>query len=498
MDKQQIAQDILKKYNLNGYVPQSKQPVDITSRFAEIDAIASGQVQPDGEEKRNIAEKILDFTGGKETAQAIGQGMANKQIAQQITTGQNQAIDIQGKLIKNIKEMKALGQDTSRLEDALQEITGNISAQGKQASQLLNQEGITGKQIAGDALQLATTIAGAGTLPGVAKGVTTAQTVGQGVLQGAKAGAMTGAGFGGATGVSQGLQEDKTAGEIVKQGLGGAVGGAVTGGILGGVVGGVSGAIKQKAIKKGQEYLDAITPETKDLTEVEYEKLLARGKITPKTATSPARYVLSEEEKQIASKYKTLLTKDPAQNTINIANEISKKDAQVGKFLEKNNGIFNTGELKNKLTSSMSDITDLTVDERRLEKLKQTTIDNFVKGLQKKDMKSLWEARKLFDSKIEGAFKGSPTLQKEIKIAFRNAVQDFIAEKTPEGVYKGYMKDMSQLFNLKNITETKAVKERGMSAIQTWIKNNPTKSKALAWTAGSGIIGGLGYSALTD
>lgn len=43
MDKQQLAESILNKYKISGYVPTSKQPVDLQSRFAEIDAIASGQ-----------------------------------------------------------------------------------------------------------------------------------------------------------------------------------------------------------------------------------------------------------------------------------------------------------------------------------------------------------------------------------------------------------------------------------------------------------------------
>lgn len=244
----------------------------------------------------------------------------------------------------------------------------------------------------------------------------------------------------------------------------------------------------KKAMKATDTAIEAITPKTKDLTPTEYEKLLSQKRITPKTAKQPSQYVLSDAEKQTAIKYKDILqSKDPVKNSINVMEKIASQDEEVGKFLRSNNSIFNSGELKNHILEKLSDISDVTVDPARIENLKTTMINNFVGTLKKNDMESLWNARKEFDQAIEKAFSGSPSLQNTIKKEFRNAVQDFIADRTPEGVYKGYMKDMRNLFNLQETIATKASKEKGINAIQLWIKNNPNKAKALGW--GAGLIG---------
>ncbi len=112
-----------------------------------------------------------------------------------------------------------------------------------------------------------------------------------------------------------------------------------------------------------------------------------------------------------------------------------------------------------------------------------------MKSLSKNDNYSLWEARKAFDNSIESAFRGSPTLQKELKVAFRNSVQDFVADRTPDGVYRGYMKDMSNLIRLRdNAVAVRAVKERGYDGFRLWIKNHPKTAKVVGW----GVVLGIG------
>lgn len=245
--------------------------------------------------KPTTIEKVADFTGGKEIAQGLGQAIANPKIAKSIEQVQNQQFDIQGQLLARIKENKAIGKDTSKLEDALNTINEEIAKTGQGAENLLNQNELTNKQVVGDALQLGTTIVGAGNLSGVGTqakaglnaiksgdnvldAVKGAETVfktgvrgkalptaiqgvtenigilkgsGKGFISGAKTGAM----FSSATGVSQGLQEDKNAEQIAIQGLGGAIGGGILGGVLGGLVGGVSGGISGR--KLNQEVIKA-------------------------------------------------------------------------------------------------------------------------------------------------------------------------------------------------------------------------------------------------
>ena len=262
-----------------------------------------------------------------------------------------------------------------------------------------------------------------------------ATTFAGGALRGAGVGATTGLVEGAIQGAGFAAEQDKGAKEIALAGGIGAIGGVITGGLIGGITSGIMGKIR--GAKDQNKLLEYVTPKTKELTPTEYEKLLAQGRITPKTATEPTKYVLSEAEKQTALRFSNVIDKDPTKTILNINNEISSIDDDVGRFLRENNGIFNKGEVRNFVRSSIEDITDITIDEKRLTKAKDLLADNFIKSIKKGDMESLWLARKDFDQQIEKAFSGSPTLQKELKIGLRNAVQDFISENTPDTVYKG-------------------------------------------------------------
>ena len=84
MDKQQIARDILNKYKIGGYVPADRQPVDLQSRFAELDAVASGDTEEQRKKDRTTFEKISGFTGGEKIGQGLGQAVANIGISKDI------------------------------------------------------------------------------------------------------------------------------------------------------------------------------------------------------------------------------------------------------------------------------------------------------------------------------------------------------------------------------------------------------------------------------
>jgi hypothetical protein len=552
------GKDILDNLVARGYEPEGIDISKVKSTLVKMGKIKEEPI------KKPFMEKVADFTGGKELAQGVAQAINLPQASKQIDDMLNQAITQQDELLSKKKELRASGKDTTAIDKALKINSENLAKIGAEAEGLLNPNDLTAKKVIGDALQLATTIAGAGTLSGATKTVTGARTVGEGIIQGAKTGAITGAGFGGVTGVSQGLQDERSLSELPMQALKGAGVGAVTGGILGGVTGGISGAINQKlnptikikgknltldelhtsegtklfesltpdeqlqfanfdklqsakrafknAVKSGapeedvlalkemyareltnkvdNKVLANVTPNTKNLSNKEYEKLLAQGRITPKTNTKGSQYILSGTERETAMKYKNLITdKDPVRNLEKIYTEISTQDENVGKFLRDNNFIFNSGELKNSLKTKLDDIVDITVDEKTLGKSKQRIVDNFIKSLDKNDAETLWKARKAFDQQIEKAFTGSPTIQNQIKKEFRNAIQDFIAERTPDGVYKNSMKEMSNLFKLRDLVNIKAVNEKGQSAIKLWMKNNPIKTKIIGIGAPS-LVGG--------
>jgi hypothetical protein len=121
-------------------------------------------------------------------------------------------------------------------------------------------------------------------------------------------------------------------------------------------------------------------------------------------------------------------------------------------------------------------------------------INNFTSVLETNDLSSLWSARKQFDNAIENAFSGSPTLQKEMKVKFRNAIQDFIKEKTPNQTYAQYMDDMSSLYKLKDLVQIGSTAERGLTGVEKSIDKHKKLirlGKGVLTTAGVG--GGAMY-----
>jgi len=457
-----------------------------------------GQVQPQGnpltgnqfEQKKptSFLGKARDFSasiiGGGKLAEGVGQSIVAPSIQKSFSESQETTSSLQDQILKRLKEKRKAGEDTSRLEKAYEK-SKELNLFQRDLQSDFSESLVSDKEVIGSATRLAGTLAGgaiaskAGSLFGVGK----ATTFTGGALRGAGAGATAGAVEGAVHGAGLGLEENKDLkGVATSSAVGGVIGGA-TGGVLGGVLGGVSGKIRGGK----EQFIDNITPNPKELTPKQYQEALRMNKIEPKTATTPAKYVISKGEKETATKFSTLIKKDPVKTSINIFEKVDKLDDEVGAFLETNNSIFSKGELKNLLTKAISEIDDLTVPEARLNKAKSQLINRFVDNLKKNDMKTLWKERKIFDRAIESAFSGSPSAQKEIKVAFRNSVQDFLADRTKDTVYKGFMKDMSNLLRLQKTVGIKATKERGSDAIELWIKNHPKIIKTVGWVSLLGV-----------
>jgi len=457
-----------------------------------------GQVQPQGNpltgnqfeqnKPTSFLGKARDFSasiiGGGKLAEGLGQSIVAPSIQKSFSESQETTSSLQDQILKRLKEKRKAGEDTSRLEKAYEK-SKELNLFQRDLQSDFSESLVSDKEVIGSATRLAGTLAGgaiaskAGSLFGVGK----ATTFTGGALRGAGAGATAGAVEGAVHGAGLGLEEDKDLKGVAKSSaLGGLVGGA-TGGVLGGVFGGISGKIRGGK----EQFIDNITPNPKELTPKQYQEALRMNKIEPKTATTPAKYVISKGEKETATKFSTLIKKDPVKTSINIFEKVDKLDDEVGAFLETNNSIFSKGELKNSLTKAISEIDDLTVPEARLNKAKSQLINRFVDNLKKNDMKTLWKERKIFDRAIESAFSGSPSAQKEIKVAFRNSVQDFLADRTKDTIYKGFMKDMSNLLRLQKTVGIKATKERGSDAIELWIKNHPKIIKTVGWVSLLGV-----------
>lgn len=210
--------------------------------------------------KTSFQEKLLGFLGGDKIAKGLGQAIAagpsttdginykpgTVGTLDEIQKGQG---EMQQKLINAIQKNRSIGKDTSRLESTLKMLTDSIAGTGNGAEDALNPNKLTGKEVVGDALQLATTVASVGSLPGAAKNVVTATGAKAGLIEGAKIGAKTGLLFGGATGASQALKNNKNLEDTVADTAKGALTGAVTGGIVSGLIGGVTGALNAKKAK---------------------------------------------------------------------------------------------------------------------------------------------------------------------------------------------------------------------------------------------------------
>lgn len=253
----------------------------------------------------------------------------------------------------------------------------------------------------------------------------------------------------------------------------------------------------RKAQKATDAALKNITPNTRDLTPTEYDELLNKGRLLPKTATSPAKIIPNENDKRLATTYKEFIqSKDPVKNTNSILEGLANKDAEVGTYLKSHNAIYNTGELRNYLLKKVEPITDIYApDINRLNKMKADTVEGIINDLSKNDLESLWQDRKRFDRMINdkiNAFGGSQTLKKEIAVAIRNGVQDFIKDGTKDTFYADKMKEMSDLYDVRDLVNTTALKEKGQNALKVWAKNNPKKAKALGWAttfaAGAGAV----------
>lgn len=213
--------------------------------------MVNGSYRAPGDEQRmqETREKIAKFLGGEKIAKGLGQAMAQKENSKLIEETQNTQIKLAGDLQARIKEKKAAGQDTTKLEQALEDLNADIQSFGTGAEDVLNPEEITGKEVVGDALKLATTVVGAGTLPGQVGKVAKAETFIKGAAQGLKTGAATGGGFGAASGAAEALLDNKSGGEVVENAAVSGLAGIVVGGVVGSVLGGASGALKGRQLR---------------------------------------------------------------------------------------------------------------------------------------------------------------------------------------------------------------------------------------------------------
>lgn len=202
------------------------------------------------EKKQGLGKSVSDFIG----TTALGKGLAgtaanvlgfDKPIDEALAASSS----IQGEVAAKIREKRARGEDTSRLEAALAGQQA-AAADALKTKQEITTGGVSARQVIGGALQTAGTIASFGTLPGVgaaAAGIgkvapMLSGKIAQAGIRGALAAAPASAAIGGGRSLVQGESDARAAAEAIAQGF--------TGGVVGGAIGAGTAAISA-LVKKG-------------------------------------------------------------------------------------------------------------------------------------------------------------------------------------------------------------------------------------------------------
>ncbi len=506
MDKQAQINAILQKYGHN-----PSQPIQgggISSFNSKLDAIKTGaDVQ-----KESIGKIVADvFTG---STQAFGKSggevfSAGKNI-KDFESAAKSSNDLQLALTKQIQTDKAVGKDTSKLEQSLKDLQVAQPSMG----QYTGVEDITGKQVAGQALGTALEATSGGLIEGGAKNAVSKTAS---LLEKIKSGAKVGSAYGAAGGLSQGLQQDKDAMGIV----GDVATGAAIGGALGGVLpavgtvapavvkqlGNIPSKVKSVASKviptTEQTILDIVTPEL-STKKVGQAIRSGRGKIDAGTIFDTVSITPDSKINKAFEATKDILKPNATitENTNIVRDALGVEAESLKSKIQDVPSIFTFKELNsalNKVELPISFKAD--AQSKVLKKVTSAAMD--IAKKQKGKLGGLLDARKEFDRLVEENFPnlyeaGKPTPAYNAITKTRNALNDFIEAKLPDGFgYKESLRKQSAFYDALDAMESKAAKEVGQPTnkyvrkVQQIMKNNPKTTRALKYGAsGTAVIGG--------
>lgn len=475
--------------------------------------------------KKSLQEKILSFTGGNFLGRGLGLGLAQggtKQVTDQIQADEG---DMQQRLIQAIKKNQSEGKDTSRLVNALKQLTGGIENTGNTANDLYT-EGITSKQVIGDAIQLAGTTAtgykggtgrgqllvkgkasakAADLLGKVGVGATVAEkavapTTGilKGALAGAKTGAITGGAFGATTGLSQGLKNNQSVVDSLKQAGLGAVGGALTGGAIGGVLGGAGGALASRQVSKAnasQTFVeDLVMPKATDKVKIQ---ALQEGRVTEQGLLSASRILPSKRDIKVAEAVADVVNPklSPAQNLNAISQKVEDINSGVKAYVKVNKTPFNTNQLRTQLNKGKDELNLIFASDAQAEKTYDAVVKEFMKRMTNKDTSGLLDVRQEFDKipsikKLLDSQGLGENTKKEVVLTVRNQANRYIASLLPKGnAYRETLLRESRMIEaMTNIAE-KNSNTIGLNQLQALDKKYPILRYIVGSAVGAGGVG---------
>lgn len=446
-----------------------------------------------------IAQGVGNVTGGTKIAQGLGQTAAMSANTKDISHIQKLQGDQTDKLIKALQQARREGKDTSNLVALAYQQMRDTATVGRNAEKILNPNNLTGKQIAGDALQLASTAAGGKAADSIARNASKGFV--RGAAKGIAGGVASGAVIGAAEGAAQGLKKDGDAKEIGMSALKGAGAGAAIGGVLGGTTGAIAGTLKKRkdSIQNFSEEL--ITPE---LNKKATETAIKTGKVVEGvkgakrdfTEAIPNFQRIKESVDRVPgiSRKKTFL-----QNSNAIHDEIGVV-AEDLKNQIKNKGFFSPNEFKSYMFKVKSELAENPLIVGDAEKTADKIIDKFNKlvGENGYTPEGLLESRKQLDRWMlsqKGSKVFSPDKENAISIALRAIRQggnNFLSDRVEDVAIREMLEHQSNLYQAIENIAPKAAKE-GESWFKRFLKTPTGKVSAMVGAAAAtGIGAGIG------
>lgn len=241
-------------------IPESMQTFDDQNMF--------DVAQEDKSRVQRFAEGASNIVGGRYLAEGLGKALASPFVRKKSEEAMEVAMEQQNQLIARLREARANGEDTTRLEQALK-LNQQSIADASRIQTDFAESLPSNKQVIGSATKLATTAVSGALAGGLAKaGTGTAGILGttkgatmvggldkvfkmgqgtnvlRGILKGAGVGATTGAIEGAGHGFGTALEQEKSGSDVVDSVVQGTVLGGAGGGIIGGVAGGIGAKVR--------------------------------------------------------------------------------------------------------------------------------------------------------------------------------------------------------------------------------------------------------------
>lgn len=214
----------------------------------------------------------------------------------------------------------------------------------------------------------------------------------------------------------------------------------------------------------------------------------------------------SQRDLDIANSVKDIVSakQGPIDNIVSVNSEIGRiSDMEIRPFLQRNPSIYNNNQLNSYIREKV-DMPNFIKADPVLQRTYELARESMMEEAKKSPhtMEGLWDARIKFDNVAErqlGSLAPMSEKASAIKQAVldtRRAVNDYIAENTPNGDinFKGQLRDLSHKYEARTNIAEQNYKLLDKNAIERWAKQNPQKAsmvKAGLGVAGLGVAGGI-------